>query len=488
MSKITDFGEKIGGARKDKAQKLVERFSLITKEALIAQPLNNLFKLPNLRELFQLGTITEEQARICHYLWNQIDKKPKKYVTYWVQTTHQILQEISNALSNADYTFGDSDSYITQGKRKLYLDELAAANWPAEEYNRGKYRLIHYSKDNSYLVVDNRIIKGTFQNILDAVQRVRELTAMSSQKKQVPAFQGRIFNASNEYLITPQGKPDIYIRRGIFDIDELLKILKEDTQILQEEYDRLRDIPEIRRDFNNPRIGINHRNGDIPPETFHQEFPFRGCEFGNWVNQTERAANLNECADALYDMAYIIGIQPAQLTHNRTLAIGFGSRGIGKAQAHYEFCKRVINLTKMNGAGCLAHEWWHSLDNYLMICQNQPLLSAISDYVNINSGILREAAQKIHIKIISSPFALRSKLRDAYKSKKYWSTVTEMSARAFEAYIFHRLASKGIYNDYLVNYISEDEYSRSDCYPYPTKEETDELTPLFDSFLRIVFQ
>ena len=36
-----------------------------------------------------------------------------------------------------------------------------------------------------------------------------------------------------------------------------------------------------------------------------------------------------------------------------------------KRQAHYEPLRKVINLTKMHGAGSLAHEWWHGLDDYL---------------------------------------------------------------------------------------------------------------------------
>lgn len=45
------------------------------------------------------------------------------------------------------------------------------------------------------------------------------------------------------------------------------------------------------------------------------------------------------------------------------LAIAFGARGSGGALAHYEPERNVINLTKMKGAGCLAHEWGHALDN-----------------------------------------------------------------------------------------------------------------------------
>lgn len=48
-----------------------------------------------------------------------------------------------------------------------------------------------------------------------------------------------------------------------------------------------------------------------------------------------------------------------------SLAIAFGSRGSGAALAHYEPARNVINLTKMKGAGCLAHEWGHAFDNQI---------------------------------------------------------------------------------------------------------------------------
>jgi hypothetical protein len=49
----------------------------------------------------------------------------------------------------------------------------------------------------------------------------------------------------------------------------------------------------------------------------------------------------------------------------KNLAIALGSRGSGRANAHYEPMKNVINLTAKNGNGSLAHEWAHALDSKL---------------------------------------------------------------------------------------------------------------------------
>lgn len=53
------------------------------------------------------------------------------------------------------------------------------------------------------------------------------------------------------------------------------------------------------------------------------------------------------------------------ISYQGTLSIAFGARGSGNAAAHYEPLHKVINLTKMHGAGSLAHEWWHGLDDSL---------------------------------------------------------------------------------------------------------------------------
>lgn len=58
------------------------------------------------------------------------------------------------------------------------------------------------------------------------------------------------------------------------------------------------------------------------------------------------------------------GVPSKALSLNGTLGLALGARGKGKAAAHFEPSNLVINLTKTQGAGSLAHEWFHALDNY----------------------------------------------------------------------------------------------------------------------------
>lgn len=114
------------------------------------------------------------------------------------------------------------------------------------------------------------------------------------------------------------------------------------------------------------RTGPQRRTGDVKGEDFAKTFGFRGVEFGNWNNQLERQALMNDAFDGMMDLAEVLGVPPKALGLNGDLALAFGARGNGlnSARAHYELERAVINLTKERGAGSLAHEWFHALDHY----------------------------------------------------------------------------------------------------------------------------
>lgn len=117
------------------------------------------------------------------------------------------------------------------------------------------------------------------------------------------------------------------------------------------------------------RTGALYRMEPAKDEQILNEFKFRGGQYGNWQNQSERQACLNYFYDALLDLSLAmnlscdaIGLQ--DLT-GEGLGIAFGSRGHSRAAAHFEPGQFVINLTKYAGAGCFAHEYGHALSNAL---------------------------------------------------------------------------------------------------------------------------
>ncbi|RZG86838.1 PLxRFG domain-containing protein [Acinetobacter sp. WCHAc060033] len=175
------------------------------------------------------------------------------------------------------------------------------------------------------------------------------------------------------------------------------------------------DLP---RPENTVRKGLDRRKGDAKDADFIRVFGFRGVEFGNWNNQSERQELLNDAFDGLMDLAEILNIPPAAISLNGELALAFGARGQGLsgAKAHYEPERAVINLTKLNGAGSLAHEWWHALDHYFGRQDGK----APSEWVtNVDGSRSLKIAKHFEDMSVTSGFSYKSNVREdvqeAYK-------------------------------------------------------------------------
>ena len=116
------------------------------------------------------------------------------------------------------------------------------------------------------------------------------------------------------------------------------------------------------------RVGADWRQGrDVTGEELLEQFGFRGIEYGNWLPQDERQLVLNQAYDAFMDLADVAGLPPKALSLDGQLAIAFGARGKAGGAAHYEPALNVVNMTRIKGAGSLAHEWGHALDRWLAV-------------------------------------------------------------------------------------------------------------------------
>lgn len=152
----------------------------------------------------------------------------------------------------------------------------------------------------------------------------------------------------------------------------MIKAKREKTQ---EQRDEERARTDMDRELHRPHLDSVQRSGedwrggrDVVADDLIEHFGFRGVEFGNWLPQDERQQVLNMAFDSLCDLAQALKLPPKGLSLDGKLAVAFGSRGSGgknAALAHYEPALTVINLTRMNGAGTLAHEWMHALDHHL---------------------------------------------------------------------------------------------------------------------------
>lgn len=268
----------------------------------------------------------------------------------------------------------------------------------------------------------------------------------------------------------------------------------------------------------NERKGEDRRHGtDITPEQLQARFRLRGIQFGNWASDKDRQRAINETYDALADLAELIGWDDSEIGLDGNLALAFGARGTGGFNAHYETLERVINLTKTRGAGNLAHEWLHALDNHLGKEPDNPS-GMMTEQLGRRTSIydcLRDEMAQITKKIRNSAYNSRTR---CYSDGKYWNSSVEMWARLFAEWVCHRLAEQGKMNRFLTrgvdreHFINEADrmyaaYSKrmqikgeepmerkrwinsDDCLrimrvPYPTRPEALEYTTLMESFLK----
>ena len=216
------------------------------------------------------------------------------------------------------------------------------------------------------------------------------------------------------------------------------------------------------------RIGPDNRSTHVKvkPEDIQATFQFYGGEFGNYEGQKDRMKNVELSYDAFCDLARALNISVKDIAQEGTLSIAYGARGRGgqnAALAHYEPMYRVINLTKLKGAGSLGHEWAHSLDHYLFTKEfpgeeGKLTLDQLQHSQNFSShrpdSLVAGVVNAMNWKPDGS--GRTQFYRDAvdmdrtfHKSNVYYCRSEEMFARAFACYVFDKLESMGCRNDYL---------------------------------------
>lgn len=227
-------------------------------------------------------------------------------------------------------------------------------------------------------------------------------------------------------------------------------------------------------------------NYPVTPEEIQESFMFRGGEFGNWMSEKDIQASLDASFTAFHNLAYVLGINTASISFDGKMGIAYGSRGHGKAAAHYEHgATDVINLTKMSGAGCLAHEWGHALDRH------------IADALGMTAGTLASTKTFGLPKELTNVYRLfesgtryyrdSSKYGNTYqKAGGYWDSKEELFARAFDCYILDKLNAAGIKDTYLTAYAEQyksKDANGNDVYAYPIKEERKDFEKAFDALI-----
>lgn len=539
--KLMDFGKKIGGARKDMFAYWREKFIDYTIENIARQPFSVTWpELPYDRLLAE-GEDPERVA-LLHALRTAFSHKPRRQwqIPKWAKAVHQMREVAMQLLEGMNYKpilsvieeekedivfqarlyehFGHQNNF--DGYYMYYSDSY---KWDDESTpgaycicnEKGKH-LIHH------IVAAGKTVEDAFKNF----ELLRAYDEAKAQEKKAAEAEDPLIKHKKKYFVGYYTKDKntwyVFRKKGKdgkieavsdpFDDSKAANSWMQDNWRSIEEKKQIeeQDLKAFRAEVNersgqcSPRVGPARRSGDVTPEMFMEAFGFYGVEFGNYVEGKARQARLNETYDALMDLAEILQFPHNAMSLGGELGLGFGSRGTGGRHApvaHYEPGSRpVINLTKKNGAGSLAHEWFHALDNYLgKKCYLSTPRSNLTDLVvefehtgGIPDSVL-DSIRDLLTKCISSKFYDRSMALCKKTGKKdYWIQRTEMGARVFEKYVKDKLEEQGIQNDFLVKFESPEDWSKKfgqplakeegEGYPYPNNEEAHIFEEYFDQF------
>ncbi len=366
------------------------------------------------------------------------------------------------------------NQYIAAQKKNIWKKEASYSN---NEYCDFLIKTLRAS-------IRTKPIKETLEAIKSFVQKVALIRDMCEEVKDSSDKLKALILALNSGYRTD--KTIFYKRVNPFNISEDSFRDKKDNKANKTTTSRKRSPRAVLKQLKElKREGIDYRdNKDITSKELLEEFSFYGIQYGNWVKDKERVELVNRTYDSLKDLAYILDIDSSKVTFNNTLSIAFGARGAGKALAHYEPDLKVINLTRLKGAGSLAHEWGHGFDHFLGVTSNYENFLSEHGYIEL------ESFKKL-VRYLRSPksnFSKASSLLDSLENRKksYWNSTSEKFARAFNTYVIDKLEEKGIRNDFLATvpeyYFKDKEEEIFN--PNPQGEERRELKVLFDNLFK----
>ena len=522
-AKIEDFGEEIKGAAKHRYAQLAETLGKTLEDRdYFTQPLSKVFPKPDYAKLANEGADADTLAMIALYR-SDIPAKTKLNAVKWVESVKSIRTSVAGMLEGK-VTAGRLAEWMEGRMPSRYADtwQLLRTLPPSQMDKASAYRVVsgvyqaaggkRYDPPQKLYSLRNKDNKGS--NLFFSESRDELLTKAKAwfaeqeeksrakgDEKTAPSPDDKISfdvyrNTRSGDIFIAYGKNKMRVRGGFKSASDARKYIDSHRDELVRHVKEMREISreEQRNATNRDRTGPERRKGDVSPEQFSDAFGFRGVQFGNYVEGPRRQADLNRAYDSLHDLADVLNVPTKALSLNGRLGLAFGARGKGKAAAHYEPGEVAINLTKGNGPGALAHEWFHSLDNYFgrydvstdgkitsggdYMTEAQRAGRVFKDgrYVDAEYPVRQEvydAFKGVMKAINSSDMPRRSALLDEVRSKPYWSTDVEMAARALERYVQDKARTAGVENDYLVNIRKAPEHNTDNTWAYPTNAELD---------------
>ena len=381
---IQDSGEFLRGNRKTNENLTWEDLQEMN-EVVRAKNLTKakIYKKPTVEELEAKG-LDRYQAALATYVYNHIAAKApikglddqKMYVDNISTIMDKVIETIKNNPDEFNFTFDKTSFYSgTNGWVAKSSNKLLDAIFPDKDNKVGRYDNIFrvYPEYNKLagIMGGNRFI-GALQIRRSNTKEIEKIwTSFNADKKETAKKEDweKSFTIlepnrwKNKYQVALAGKKAKTSLGNIVSDD--FDTREEAVAFAQKLYEmQVKAKAELKK-ANFERKYIERRNKDITSDELKDTFGFKGVNFGNYVNQKDRQQFLNYAYDSLYDLAELLNLPVKALSLNGKLGLAFGAQGHGgKAAGHYIPDYQEINMTRDSGAGTLAHEWWHAVDNY----------------------------------------------------------------------------------------------------------------------------
>ena len=505
--RIEDVGEKIGDARKDVWKEIIARIKNKKQgieEALKKSSAGKLFSsLFDEKELLESG-VSNEVVTFISAVKGSLGTKPRSLskLKMWINKVLHQYDMCEQALENWESVKKKIDEWKYYSQPfYMYRAAMAVGGYESgrDVGNAELWQIADGYSDGKSVAGQWRVRKAgaydgiykTYEEAAEALKKFAGENAAVDGKGKRKEVKLAIYKRRTDgtMFIAPEGKPDVIIQDGFKTLYEASAYKKEHYAEMQERYRTLMDGIKPKFNENRERKGRDWRGGkDVSAEDFREAFDFRGVEFGNWMQQKDRRQALNECYDSLMDLAMVCGVSPKALSLGGKLAMAFGARGGGKFNAHYEPDKVVINLTKTKGAGSLAHEWFHAIDNYFNMQGWDEF--ATESTRNVERKEMAEAWKDLVRAINGSDYFKRSDKYARLKGSRYWIEPTELGARAFAVWVENRLSKYGTINDYLANNPRLVDEKASDAEkkyaPYPFDKDADWMDEKFGRLFEVM--
>lgn len=408
IEKLQDFGEKIGGARKD----IWRTRGLNLKDAALMNSAerdryikkDNVWKKPDYENLVKEGL----PVRVAYFIKQMRDAAPvsplyntnavkdeedrKRKQNEYIMFLTELKEAVMNVKTEEEVKTFYTDFFL--GREYVIRKNSWYVDLTEKSHGYINNKLLKASQVSSFYRYDREIQKKQFcyseeEKLMDGID-IKQYNTSSWKFEQDYSKRTLLkhslyggtefFYPRGEMGIPKSWRDNTYViifkhsivayniptheeaKKVAYDYAE--KIQKSNKETGKETKRKGRFVPKQLAHIK--RIGEDIRNGrDMTGEDFIKDFSIKGGEFGNWMNDNDRKESVNLCYEAFHDLAKCLDMEEKDISLNGRLSIAFGARGHGSAAAHYEPDREVINITKMKGAGSLGHEWCHALDDIM---------------------------------------------------------------------------------------------------------------------------